>query len=438
MDIVLVKEKSAQIINTLNEISHFDHLDISIELLSGVSNQTFKCFLDSNNTLTSNKLKEIEQDTSQLLLNQPVDLLFNKKGLEIATKDASCSDHRAIINREIIFKVFGKIGEIVDRELEYKIINGLSKFQLGPKLLSTDNTNFRAEEFLQNCRNISHSELLEERYLDQIIHTFILINSFGDEKRYYKYINAFDKQEFYKFLLTDNTSNIYNFTKRMRDLAYISLNEFENELSLDKDFWLEPNFNTLTDQIKSIRNKLNSSIETMINLAPNYPILVLSHNDGHSANILIQDDRKLLLIDHEFCSYNYLGFDIANYLFETNFKYDFNKNKKEFFGYEVYFKKEYLLVYQTYIKKYFAKNSDKLNCLDPNLSLSFLEELYLQKSFYFNYLSFISIYWFIFAIAYLKYSKFKLKSEYDYFNYSLLYYSVFEYINKDHLLSKKL
>ncbi len=53
--------------------------------------------------------------------------------------------------------------------------------------------------------------------------------------------------------------------------------------------------------------------------------LVLSHNDIHYGNIFINkegninDSYQLRLIDFEYCFYNYIGFDMANFLFETCF-----------------------------------------------------------------------------------------------------------------------
>jgi len=55
--------------------------------------------------------------------------------------------------------------------------------------------------------------------------------------------------------------------------------------------------------------------------------VVFSHNDLQEGNILIRPhyetlDEKLALIDFEYCSYNYRGFDLANHFCEWSFNYN--------------------------------------------------------------------------------------------------------------------
>lgn len=54
-----------------------------------------------------------------------------------------------------------------------------------------------------------------------------------------------------------------------------------------------------------------------------YPV-VFSHNDMQEGNILLRQDiqkPELVLIDFEYCSYNYRGFDIANHFIEWQYNY---------------------------------------------------------------------------------------------------------------------
>jgi len=56
------------------------------------------------------------------------------------------------------------------------------------------------------------------------------------------------------------------------------------------------------------------------------------HNDMQEGNILLlQNTRKpkLVLIDFEYCSYNYRGFDIANHFAE--WQYDYTASEYPFF-----------------------------------------------------------------------------------------------------------
>jgi len=55
--------------------------------------------------------------------------------------------------------------------------------------------------------------------------------------------------------------------------------------------------------------------------------VVFSHNDLQEGNILIRPeceiaDEKLVLIDFEYCSYNYRGFDLANHFCEWSYNYN--------------------------------------------------------------------------------------------------------------------
>ena len=53
-----------------------------------------------------------------------------------------------------------------------------------------------------------------------------------------------------------------------------------------------------------------------------YPV-VFCHNDMQEGNILIRQDSKpeLVIIDFEYCSYNYRGFDVANHFSEWRYDY---------------------------------------------------------------------------------------------------------------------
>ena len=55
------------------------------------------------------------------------------------------------------------------------------------------------------------------------------------------------------------------------------------------------------------------------------PPVVFSHNDINTGNILVKEDLKdsdpVVLIDYEFASYNYRGFDLANHFNEWMYDY---------------------------------------------------------------------------------------------------------------------
>lgn len=56
-----------------------------------------------------------------------------------------------------------------------------------------------------------------------------------------------------------------------------------------------------------------------------YSPVVFCHNDLQQGNILIRDDStepQIVLIDFEYCSYNYRGFDLANHFIEWTYDYN--------------------------------------------------------------------------------------------------------------------
>ncbi|XP_046440374.1 choline/ethanolamine kinase-like isoform X1 [Daphnia pulex] len=61
--------------------------------------------------------------------------------------------------------------------------------------------------------------------------------------------------------------------------------------------------------------------------------VVFCHNDLQEGNILIREsavtrEEKLVIIDFEYCSYNYRGFDVANHFCEWMYDYTFDKYPK--------------------------------------------------------------------------------------------------------------
>ena len=55
--------------------------------------------------------------------------------------------------------------------------------------------------------------------------------------------------------------------------------------------------------------------------------VVLTHNDLNHSNFLINTDKKVYLIDHEYAGINYIYFDLAAILFACNLSIDFQKLK---------------------------------------------------------------------------------------------------------------
>lgn len=496
-----IKEKVAEIFRVVNNIPIFDNSDVKITHLSGISNQTFKCSLDLTDFGTRKKLQSLLEENYESNFKQSLLQEVNEKNSKTLVKIRTCSEgsssneeldsnkstsnsskhsnansntNNGIISKyvtvtDFVFKVFGRISVIVDRELENKIIHNLNKDNKGPKILATDYKLYRAEEFIHNSRNITQVELFEEDLIQQIKDLMVLVNSYGDHQKYFAYLNYLSKpivkgkemtslnsedqlnsnnqhkntlvKDLCNRLLKENTSNVFNFSWKMRELAIRSLDEFEREVILDKDFWLDTEYLKIYEGILSVREKLNSCIDTIIDFAPKYPVFVLSHNDAHPCNIMINDKRSVFLIDHEYCGYNFLGFDISNFLLESIFKLDYEEYPfyKQFAKFDTYFKPEYFAQYKSYIEMFFGKFQDKIsNQLTQVEGLNFedLKDDYLKENTYLDLLCMSSVYWFIYAIIYFKYEDFKFRRDFDYFSYSQVRYSVIDYVKAKTRFSK--
>ena len=77
-------------------------------------------------------------------------------------------------------------------------------------------------------------------------------------------------------------------------------------------------------KIEEVRNQLNWKLE--IQWIQGYlrsvgSPLLLCHNDFNESNFLLLTDGQLKLIDFEFCSYNYRGFELAQLYYECSITY---------------------------------------------------------------------------------------------------------------------
>lgn len=83
-----------------------------------------------------------------------------------------------------------------------------------------------------------------------------------------------------------------------------------------------------------LRWKLDAEMEWMrLYLAQLRSAVVFCHNDLQEGNILIREtaqtpEDKLVIIDFEYCSYNYRGFDVANHFCEWMYDYTIEKYPK--------------------------------------------------------------------------------------------------------------
>ena len=87
---------------------------------------------------------------------------------------------------QIVYRKFGEISDVVDRDLESKIISDLANKGVGPKILERDEikNTYRIDEYLVNTKPIPKTEQFDQQVLDQIIN---IANSYSLISSVYNY-----------------------------------------------------------------------------------------------------------------------------------------------------------------------------------------------------------------------------------------------------------
>lgn len=386
--------KSIEVFRRVNNISReISENEVSLRNISGISNSIYKIELNLRNECENEEVEEEELKVKSLL-----------------------------------FRWFGKISYLVDRELEAKVINGLSRMDLGPAILDTDNMSYRIEEFLEGTSNIKTSEILEKDVLDQILSVFMKLYSVDDNNFFQSISSRFcTKEDLFEALVTHHETNIYSFSSKLKDMARTSLDRFIKDFNEDKSNLSESLIEEYEQNILKLDYIVNTGVNDLLNLCPEFPIFVLSHNDAHPGNVLITQSRKVYLIDHEYACYNYLGFEIANFILESTFTLDWHEYPyfKQFQKFDVFLSESYFLIYSNFIDNYMDAHSPILE--KHNINVEQARQHYKNKATYINLISAASIYWTLYSIFYIEYNLIKSKCSFDYVKYALTRYSAFEH-----------
>jgi thiamine kinase-like enzyme len=306
--------------------------------------------------------------------------------------------------------------ELVDRDLETYIIESLNKVDLGPKIYETDMMKYRIEEYIHHLVPLKNEDMFKDKVFKHIIDIFTTYNSLGDVGYYNTLVSGHKKETFWKLLLKDEKTNFLTFTvKRMIPLAQSSLDVFSQKVK--EKF---PTDNSMLEKLNEVEYFMHNFEHIFYDCTPDICIMVLSHNDAHILNIMHKPDfSKVYVFDHEYASYNFLGFDIANYIIESQFILE-----DEAFPYYQFFVKDYDVykdegMYECYLK-FFDNFVEKKGELFKNYS-NFEETISVCKSkeYYYRMMGMSALMWFVFGVIYLDYDTIINKTGYDYFSYCL-------------------
>lgn len=386
--------KSIDVFRRLNNISReITENEISLKNISGISNSIYKIELNLRNEVDDEETEEIQF-------------------------------------KSLLFRWFGKISYLVDRELEAKVINGLCRLNLGPSILDTDNQSYRIEEFIEGTTNIGVSEILEPEVLSQILNFFMKLYTIDDNDFFQCISSKFtNKEDLYNALLCHPDTNLYSFSYKLKEMARTSLDKFIKDFSDDKANLSKEQIEEFEMNILKLDYIVNNGVDELLNLCPELPIFVLSHNDAHPGNLLITQDRRVFLIDHEYACYNYLGFEIANFILESTFTLDWPEYPyfKQFKEFDVFLSESYYLIYSKFIDDYFDAHGHILE--KQHMIIEQARYHYKNKKTYVNLISAASIYWTLYSIFYVEYNAIKSKESFDYVKYALTRYSAFEHFS---------
>lgn len=213
--------------------------------------------------------------------------------------------------REVLLRLYGPTHSDTDIQLE--IFNQLASENLGPNLYATFDGG-RLEEYLPS-HPLTWIELTDDEISAVVARKIAAIHKLNVQSLARKCDWLINKYNQYNDFLEKTVK---------RGVPKFS----EHTLVLTKDialFMIEIDFKPEIEYMSALFE--NSR-------AP----LVFSHNDLHQNNILLKESDKdqnlydrIVLIDFEYCSYNYRSFDIANHLSEWCF--DYSTEEYPYFSY---------------------------------------------------------------------------------------------------------
>ena len=316
---------------------------------------------------------------------------------------------------QILYRKFGEISDVVDRDLETMIINDLSIKGLGPKIYEKDkNGKYRIDEYLSNTSPIQKKDEFAPIVINQINQ---IVNNYSLIINIYKYHISGDDINF--SIIKDGISkpkrrinnNMYDKCMiEMYNKAIKSFNIFSEEFKSNIN---RENNKVLYEQFESLENYMVNYKKLFTNIFPKSGFMILCHNDIHRLNLIVRkSDNKLFVLDHEYACLNLVGNDFANYMNESCFIYEpeyiFTKDLINFDKYYGYYK-NYL--------KIFCENHKFLNGTDEGKK--FLKEIQTKK-YYLKLHVIINLFWFLYCVIYLNFSEFnKDQKNFFYFQHGL-------------------
>ncbi|KAI5055825.1 hypothetical protein GOP47_0029346 [Adiantum capillus-veneris] len=267
----------------------------------------------------------------------------------------------------VTVRIFGpNTDEVIDRKRELQVIRPLSDAGFGAKLLGVFQ-NGMVQSFI-DARTLTSSEMTTPKLASLIA---------KEVRRLHE-------------LVLPGPKDAQLWTDMSRLLEKASSISFEDDIKQRR--YESISFKKLREEVQSLKD-LSKQLKSPV---------VFSHNDLLSGNVMYSDEEdKLYLIDFEYGSYNYRGFDLGNHF-------------AEYAGFDC----DYSLYPNKETQYHFFRHY--LNADEPNMVIeSELEKLYVETNFF---CLASHLFWAVWAIVQAKYSSI----DFDYLDYFFLRYKEFE------------
>lgn len=202
--------------------------------------------------------------------------------------------------RQALLRIYGQPRGDIEDQLE--IFNQLANANLGPRLYSSFDEGRLEEYFPSNP--LSWTELTDDNISKVIAKKIAAIHKLN--------VRCLDRN-------TDWLLDKYNYYNQFIESSRSIPIEFSDDTT--------DSTKAIARQMMAIDFKLEIEYLSKLFEASKAQV-VFSHNDLHQNNIILLHDsdndlyNRIVLIDFEYCSYNYRTFDIANHLSEWCFDYN--------------------------------------------------------------------------------------------------------------------
>jgi thiamine kinase-like enzyme len=345
-----------------------------------------------------------------------------------------------IVKETCIFRKFGQISEMVDRNLEGRIIEKLSLKGLTPEIIATDMKKYRFEEYIDDGDVIDKYYARSEKFIEKLIEILVLYTTLS-------FIHNYKIDSDPSLPKIDiHVSNIYNdnsyglkvaqnmfdlciskLTKKANDNFQIFSEKFLKNYHVS-DNWIYdgiPNEKILA-RFEKFSYYVRNFKEMFLKVFPTEGLLVLNHNDVHKLNLLASQGRdKIYILDHEYAALNLIGVDIVNFLIETNYDYNvklfpFYEYKPELINFQNYHK-----IFLKFVDKFIKKQKD----LNSNRVFDVFDKQFEEiKSFeyFLGLIRVISLFWMLYCAVYIDYNTLEHREKFDYFQHAMDRISLYE------------